>query len=57
LALKTLVVFYLPFLLFDLAMAPFFAASLILPAFLGLQFLAWGYVHLAASPLPQPLSE
>lgn len=54
LELRTLVVFYAPLLLFDLGMAPFFVGdssySFVLVAFLGLQFLAWGYLQLAAFP-------
>jgi hypothetical protein len=54
LALRTVVVFYAPLLLFDLAMTPFFAADssflFFLVSFLGLQFLTWGYVQLAAFP-------
>lgn len=54
LALRTVVVFYAPLLLFDLAMTPFFAADssflFFLVSFLGLQFLAWGYLQLAILP-------
>lgn len=56
LELRTVVVFYTPLLLFDLAMTPFFTRDLfILAAFLGLQFLAWGYLQLAGSGLSEPL--
>jgi hypothetical protein len=60
LELRTVVVFYVPLLLFDLAMAPFFLSlggwndtlfpPFILVTFVGLQFLAWGYLQLAALP-------
>jgi hypothetical protein len=54
-ALRTVVLFYAPLLLFDLAMTPFFAGdssfSFILVTFLGLQFLVWGYLQLATLPL------
>jgi hypothetical protein len=57
LALRTVVLFYMPLLLFDFAMTPFFVEDLwfsfLLVAFLGLQFLAWGYLQLAT--LPQEL--
>lgn len=57
LALKTVVLFYAPLLLFDLAMTPFFVEDssfpFVLITFLGLQFLAWGYLQLAT--LPQEL--
>jgi len=53
LALRTLVVFYTPLLLFDLAMTPFFVSDFgsqfALDTFLGLQFLSWGYVQAAAT--------
>jgi hypothetical protein len=59
LELRTIVVFYVPLLLFDLAMTPFFEGDLgslfVLDTFLGLQFLAWGYLQLADSALPEPL--
>lgn len=56
--LKTVVVFYAPLVLFDLAMTPFFlddplgsqVTRLVLFAFVGLQFLAWGYLKLATLP-------
>lgn len=54
LALRTGILFYAPLLLFDLAMTPFFAADssflFFLVSFLGLQFLAWGYLQLATPP-------
>ncbi len=54
LALRTVVLFYAPLLLFDLAMTPFFiegsSFSFILVTFLGLQFLSWGYLQLATLP-------
>ena len=50
-ALRAVVAFYAPLVLFDLAMTPFFSTDFgspfILTAFLGLQLLAWGYVGLA----------
>lgn len=56
--LRIVVVFYTPLFLFDLAMTPFFPDNLdnlfILVAFLGLQFLAWGYLELAGSGFPKP---
>lgn len=59
LALRTVVLFYAPLLLFDLAMTPFFVQGssflFILVTFLGLQFLAWGYLQLAT--LPQELKQ
>jgi hypothetical protein len=58
LVLRTVVLFYAPLLLFDLAMTPFFVEDssflFILVSFLGLQFLAWGYLQLATLPREQP---
>ena len=59
LELSIVILFYLPLLLFDLAMTPFFAGDssfwFFLVSFLGLQFLAWGYLQLAT--LPQELKK
>ena len=60
-ALKIIIAFYIPIFLFDLAMSPFFVSDGLFSspfyptAFLGLQFLSWGFLALSMHRFVYPV--